>query len=218
MATRIGLMGGTFDPVHYGHLFIAEAARVELGLERVIWVPAGDPPHKAGPHRASQEHRYALTLLATASNPCFEVTRLELERQGPSYSIDTIDHFRREYPGAEVFFIAGADSILEIRTRHRHEDLIRVARFAAAPRPGYDLERLSAVLPPEYLERIDLLPCPPIDLSSTDLRRRVERALPIRYLVPEAVEAYIGKHGLYAASAADDRPVGSSSSIGPRGR
>jgi nicotinate-nucleotide adenylyltransferase len=190
-------MGGTFDPIHHGHLFIAEAARVELSLERVIWVPTGDPPHKEGPHRASQEHRCAMTRLAAAGNAAFEVSRLELDREGPSYSLYTVEHFQREHPGAELYFIAGADSILELPTWHRHADLVRAARFVAAPRPGFDLSRMAAVLPPDYLGRIYVLQAPEIYISSSDLRRRVAAGQPVRYLVPDAVDTYIREHRLY---------------------
>jgi nicotinate-nucleotide adenylyltransferase len=193
---RVGLMGGTFDPVHVGHLWIAEAARVEFSLDRVIWIPAGDPPHKDAAV-APQEHRYAMVVLATATNPQFEVSRLELERVGPSYSLYTIEHFREQFPGSEPYFIIGADAILELLTWHRHEDVVRACRFAAVTRPGYDLDRLRAALPLEYLDRIDFLTPPGIDLSSTEIRDRVRSGSAIRYLVPEPVESYLRKHGLY---------------------
>lgn len=183
--------------MHLGHLLIAEVARVEFGLDRVIWLPAGDPPHKKGYRVTPQEHRYAMVLLATASNPHFEVSRWELERSGPSYSIDTILHFREECPGAELFFITGADAILEILTWYRHAEVIRSCRFIAVTRPGYDLDRLSSVLPPSYMAQVDLLEAPGVDLSSTELRARVRAGDPIRYLVPECVETYIRKHRLY---------------------
>jgi len=193
---RIGLMGGTFDPVHYGHLVIAEVARAEFSLDRVIWIPAGDPPHKD--HAVTpQEHRHAMVLLATASNPHFVVSRLEMEREGPSYSIDTIQHFQREAPAAELFFITGADTILELLTWRRHEEVIRACRFLAVTRPGFDLTRLSGVLPASYLEQISLLTGPGVDISSTHLRQRVREGRPVRYLIPEPVEDYVRKHRLY---------------------
>ena len=194
---RIGLMGGTFDPVHYGHLVIAEAARSEFSLDRVIWVPAGDPPHKKEAPVTPQEHRYAMAVLATATHPCFAVTRLELGRKRPSYSIDTIFHFRAQEPGSDLFFITGADAILELLTWHRHREVVEACRFIAVTRPGYDLSRLSAVLPPEYLPHISPLTAPGVDISSTEIRRRVREGRPIRYLGPEPVEAYISKHNLY---------------------
>lgn len=193
---RVGLMGGTFDPVHYGHLVIAEVARVEHRLDRVVWIPAGDPPHKDR-SVTPQEHRHAMVVLATASNPRFEVSRLEMEREGPSYTLHTVRHFRRELPGDELFFITGADAILEILTWHRHEEVVRECRFIAVTRPGYDLSRMESVLPPAYLERIDRLCAPGVDISSSTIRQRIRSGDPIRYLVPEPVEAYLYKHRLY---------------------
>jgi nicotinate-nucleotide adenylyltransferase len=195
-------MGGTFDPVHLGHLVIAEVSRVEFGLERILWVPAGDPPHKREDPVTPQEHRYAMVLLATAPNPHFEVSRLELERGGLSYSYDTVQYFRQLYPDAELYFITGADAILEILTWHRHEELVRACRFIAVTRPGYDLARLSSVLPAEYLPRISPLTAPGVDVSSTQIRSRVRAGEPIRYLVPDSVEAYILKTRLYRAGRA----------------
>lgn len=193
---RIGLMGGTFDPVHYGHLWVAEAAREAFLLDQVVWVPAGDPPHKEGA-LADQEHRYSMALLATATHPAFEVSRFELERTGPSYSLYTIQHFREQHAEAELFFIIGADAVLDLLTWYRHDEVMQLCRFIALARPGYDLERLKTVLPGEYLQRIEILDAPGIDLSSTIVRERVWREASIRYLVPEAVEAYIRKCGLY---------------------
>lgn len=201
---RIGIMGGTFDPVHYGHLVIAEEARFEFSLDRVVWIPAGDPPHKSGRRIVAQEHRYAMVVLATASHSAFEVSRLELERRGPSYTVDTVAAFREMAPGAELYFITGADATLEILTWHRHQDLVKSCRFIAVTRPGYDLERLSSVLPSDYLDRINTIQAPGVDISSTGLRERVARGEPIKYLVPEGVEAYLTKHRLYQG--AEDRP------------
>jgi nicotinate-nucleotide adenylyltransferase len=198
---RVGIMGGTFDPVHYGHLLIAEIARAEFDLHRVVWVPAGDPPHKTADPVTSAEHRYAMTLLATATHPQFEVSRLELERAGRSYTLDTVLTFREQLPNAELFFITGADAILEILTWYRHEELIRACAFIAATRPGYDLGQLRAVLPPEYLPRIHPITTPGVDISSTNVRERVLAGKPIRFLVPEPVEAYIAKHRLYTPPA-----------------
>jgi nicotinate-nucleotide adenylyltransferase len=194
---RIGLMGGTFDPVHYGHLLIAEVAREEFALDRVVWLPAGDPPHKKEYQVSGQEHRYAMVLLATASHEQFEVSRWEMERDGPSYSIDTILHFKSIWPEDQLFFITGADAILEILTWRRHQEVIRSCEFIAVTRPGYDLEQLSVTLPPEYAARISPITAPGVDISSTQIRARVHGGKSIRYLAPEQVEAYIRKHGMY---------------------
>lgn len=195
---RLGLLGGTFDPIHIGHLLIAEVARHALALDRVEFVPAGDPPHK-GEAVTAAEHRSAMVLLATTDNPWFTVSRREMERSGPSYSLTTVREYRRELgPGGELFFIAGADTILEIRTWHRWEELLRECRFAALTRPGCDTAALRALLPEELWDRVDLVPAPGLDVSSTEVRERVRRGEPIRYLVPDLVEAYIRKHRLYS--------------------
>ncbi len=191
-------MGGTFDPVHYGHLIIAETARVEFNLDRVLWIPAGDPPHKPGRVRTPQEHRHAMVLLATAAHPQFEVSRIELERSGPSFTFDTVTALRERHPSAELFFLTGADAILEILTWHRHADVIHLCRFIAATRPGHDLGRLGTVLPARYLQCIDTIATPGVDISSTQIRERVRSQASIRYLLPDSVETYIQKHRLYA--------------------
>lgn len=196
---RLGLLGGTFDPVHIGHLLIAEAARSTLSLDQVAFIPAGDPPHKGGAVTPA-EHRYAMALLATAANEAFVVSRRELERSGPSYSLTTIREYRREVgPEGELFFIAGGDAMLEIRTWYRWQEVLRECRFAALARPGFEVARLLAALPEDLRGRIDLLPAPAFDISSTDIRDRVRRGEPIRYLVPEPVAVYIRKHALYQA-------------------
>lgn len=197
---RLGLMGGTFDPVHYGHLVIAEETRLVFGLDRVDFVTSADPPHKKGYEITPAEHRYAMTLLATASNPFFRVSRREIERAGPSYSIDTIQEYQREFPGAEIFFITGADAILEILTWHRADEAIRLCTFVAATRPGYDLAKMERVLPASYLSHIRRITVPGVDFSSTDIRERVQRGKSIKYLVPEPVEAYIAKYNLYESA------------------
>jgi len=197
---RLGLMGGTFDPVHYGHLVIAEETRLVFGLDRVDFVTSADPPHKKGYEITPAEHRYAMTLLATTSNPFFRVSRREIERAGPSYSIDTIQEYQREFPEAEIFFITGADAILEILTWHRADEAVRLCTFVAATRPGYDLAKMERVLPPSYLPHIRRITVPGVDFSSTDIRERVQRGKSIKYLVPEAVEAYIAKYNLYESA------------------
>ncbi len=197
--TRIGIMGGTFDPLHMAHLIAAEEARTAFDLERVVFVPAGEPPHKAQYRISDAEHRYAMTLLGTDDNPHFEVSRIEIERPGPSYSVDTIRALQG-VTGAEVelYFIAGADEILEIESWRESDALPELARFIAVPRPGFDLLELERRLPPKFLSSIDVLRMPEIDISATEIRRRVAAGKSIRYLVPSSVEAYIRKNGLYA--------------------
>ena len=144
---RIGIMGGTFDPVHYGHLVTAEAAREQFNLEKVVFVPSGHPPHKLLGTVSDFYHRYQMAVAATASNPFFEVSQLEYERGGCSYAVDTVRDFRRLYgAGEELFFITGADAILEIFGWKQPEELLAMCRFIAATRPGYDLRQLNALL------------------------------------------------------------------------
>lgn len=215
---RLGLLGGTFDPVHLGHLVMAEMARHRFELDRVVWIPAGDPPHKRGEAVTPAEHRLAMVRLAIQDNPGFEVSRWELDHPGPSYTLRTVQGFAALYPGADLRFLTGADSILEFLTWHRHEELIEACRFIAATRPGYDLAGLRETLPPRYQERIDLLPLPWIDLSSTELRERFRAGEPVRYLVPDPVEAYARTHRLYVARPSGDTagPVGRGNPGTPR--
>jgi len=190
-------MGGTFDPIHYGHLVIAEEVRERYGLERVIFIPCGTPAHKKDYEVTPAEHRYLMTVLATVSNPNFETSRIEIDRKGPSYAVDTLRAFQESLRGAaEIVFITGADAILEILTWHQNRELMRICRFVAATRPGYPLAELEN-LPPEYLKQIDVVEAPGIEISSTDLRYRISHDLPIRYLTPPETESYIRKHRLY---------------------
>jgi len=189
-------MGGTFDPIHYGHLAIAETARYQLALERVIFVPAARPPHKLR-EGGDGELRARLIELAIHNNPHFQLSRIELERQGYSYSVDTMQTFREQFgPDAELWFITGADMILSVRTWMRAEELRRLCRFAAAPRPGFHLAALEQ-LPREWREAITLLDAPLLEISGSGIRRRVAAGAPIRYLLPENVENYILRQGLY---------------------
>ncbi len=191
-------MGGTFDPIHYGHLLAAEEARYRFGLSQVIFVPCGTPPHKKTYEVTPAEHRYAMTVLATASNQYFAVSRVEIDRPGPSYAVDTVKIFRHQFgERSELFFITGIDAVLEILTWKSHDELIQLCRFIAVTRPGYDAQKLREKLPPSYLTKIDLLVIPGLDISSTMIRERVRKGEPIRYLTPDAVCDYIVKHGLY---------------------
>ncbi|MGQ9461901.1 MAG: nicotinate-nucleotide adenylyltransferase [Candidatus Fervidibacter sp.] len=195
---RIGIMGGTFDPIHYGHLIAAEEARYKFSLSIVIFVPCGIPPHKKDYEVTAPEHRYAMTLLATASNPYFSVSRVEIDRPGPSYAVDTIKIFRKQFgEDAELFFITGLDAVLEVLTWKNPDELVRLCHFIAVTRPGYDAQKLQERLPTHYLDRISLLAIPGVDISSTMIRERVRKGEPIRYLTPDVVCDYIAKHRLY---------------------
>jgi len=195
--SRIGIMGGTFDPLHMAHLIAAEEAMNAFDLDRVIFMPAGDPPHKSEGPVSAAEHRYAMTLIGTAENPHFEVSRLEIERPGPSYSVDTIRALRGILgPNVEVYFVAGGDEMLEIESWHESGALPELAKFIAVPRPGFDLADLEH-LPPKFRASIEVLRMLEVSISATDIRQRVAAGESIRYLVPEGVEAYIRKNGLY---------------------
>lgn len=201
---RIGLMGGTFDPIHQGHLVTAEAARAEFFLEKVIFVPSGQPPHKKKSVISSKEARYLMAVLATSGNPFFEVSRLELERPGESYAIDTVRYFHRQIEqNSELFFITGADAIFEIVTWKNVEDLFAWCTFIAATRPGYDLgvlrEKLLEKLPAHYLSKIIPLEVPAMAISSTAIRERVKEKRTVKYLLPVEVESFIYKNNLYKA-------------------
>ncbi len=194
---RIGIFGGTFDPIHNAHLFIAEEARVRMGLDHVIFVPNGTPPHKKPYEVTPAEHRFAMVDIAVRSNAAFSSSRIEIDRQGPSFAIDTLTFLASENIGAELFFITGYDAVAEIVTWKRHPDVMQLCRFIAIARPGVAANDLAKRLPRAYLERIEVLESPSLGISSTDIRERVAKGLPIRYLVPEGVMAYIFEHNLY---------------------
>jgi nicotinate-nucleotide adenylyltransferase len=200
--TRIGIMGGTFDPIHHGHLVTADEARAQFGLDHVIFTPNRYSPLKDPTAVTEPEHRYLMTFLATVSNPYFSVSRLEIERPGASYTIDTIREAALQHPKAELYYITGADAILQIlRGEWQHSaELLRMCRFIAATRPGFTLDletlrRSNATGRP--IENVHVMTIPAMAISSTEIRARVRDGRPIKYLVPEAVEAYILKHQLY---------------------
>lgn len=193
---RIGLMGGSFDPIHLGHLVTAEQARVDLGLDEVVFIPAGQPWQKE--HTTPAEHRYLMTVLATSANPFFSVSRVEIEREGPTYTVDTLRTLRARHPDADLWFISGADAILNIVTWRDAAEALDLATFVAATRPGHDV---AALQEPGIRERIVTLDVPALAISSTDIRARVAADRSVRYLIPREVEEHIRKHGLYGATA-----------------
>jgi nicotinate-nucleotide adenylyltransferase len=190
-------MGGTFDPIHQGHLVTAEEARTEFGLDHVVFVPTGQPWMKAERKVTPAEHRYLMVVIATASNPYFSVSRIEIDRDGPTYTVDTLAELKLQCdPGTELFFITGADAILEIFRWKDPEEALSLAHFIAATRPGYDLARWEREAPTAH-PNVSVLDVPALAISSTDIRRRVQEGRSIRYLVPDGVRAYIEKFGLY---------------------
>lgn len=198
---RVGIMGGTFDPVHYGHLVTAEGARCKFGLDQVLFLPSGIPPHKKSENVSKAEHRYMMTVLATLTNPHFEVSRIDIDRKGSSYTIDALQILREQYgPTVELFFITGADAVFEIMGWKNSDKLLKIAHFIAATRPGFSLEELPALTQEwvdEHQDRFHVLRIPAMAISSTDIRERVRLGHSIRYLVPEQVDYYIRRNNLY---------------------
>ncbi len=196
---RLGIMGGTFDPIHFGHLVAAEEARVQYQLEHVVFMPTGRYEHKEARQYVSPEERLTMVVIATASNPYFSVSRLEVDRAGPSYTIDTIRAVS-EARGTEteLYFITGADAVLDVTSWRDYEKLANFCRFIAVTRPGYDLAHLRAIVSrDDKAPQIDTIEVPALAISSTDLRNRVSEGRPIRYLMPDSVANYIHKSGLY---------------------
>jgi nicotinate-nucleotide adenylyltransferase len=201
---RIGVMGGTFDPIHVGHLVTAEEAWKQFQLDQVLFVPSGYPPHKEERRNLDADSRYLMAVIATSSNPHFKVSRMEIERAGPSYTIDTVRELHGVYgKNTEIFFITGADAILEILTWKEPEKVLEECTFIAATRPGYDLRKMEESLPEAEKARHDsdprvlVMEIPALAISSTDIRKRIEEGRPIRYLVPEGVSEFIEKNRFY---------------------
>jgi nicotinate-nucleotide adenylyltransferase len=192
MGIRLGVMGGTFDPIHYGHLVTAEEALHQFSLDSVVFVPTGRPWMKEHEAVSAAEDRYLMTVVATASNPRFGVSRMEIDRDGPTYTVETLRSLRADHgEDADLFFITGADAILELVEWKDPAELFELAHFIAATRPGYDIAAF------DRHERITVMRIPALAISSTDLRARVAEGRPIRYLVPEGVNSYVAKAGLY---------------------
>ena len=192
MAQRVGIMGGTFDPIHHGHLVAASEVAALFELDEVIFVPTGEPWQKSERRVSPAEHRYLMTVIATASNPRFWVSRVDIDRAGPTYTIDTIRDIGRQRPDAELFFITGADALGQILSWKDADETLHRARFVGVTRPGYELS--DAHLP---IDSVTLLDVPAMAISSSDCRDRVAGGQPVWYLVPDGVVQYINKHGLY---------------------
>lgn len=197
---NIGVLGGTFDPVHLGHLIIAEEVREQLRLDRVLFVPSGHPWLKEERIISTAEHRVSMLRLALASNPRFQISMVDIERRGPSYTVDTLTDLKRQFvDSASFFFILGWDSLAQLPQWRDVPRLLQLCRLVAVGRPGSAKPRLSvleAVLP-GVSKNVLLLPKPLIGISSSEIRQRVVQGLSIKYLVPEAVETYIREKGLY---------------------
>lgn len=200
MRERVGVLGGTFDPVHYGHLAAAMGALHLAGLDRVLFVPAGQNPLKARQPITPGHHRLAMLELAIRGNPAFAISRVDLDRPGPHYTVETLALLAEEYPRAQLHFIAGIDALLEIERWRDYPALLRRWPFLAVTRPGSDLNEWQGLmqrLGPELAGQIRTLTIPGVDIAARDLRARVQAGYPLRYLVPDAVATYVQEHGLY---------------------
>ena len=199
---NIGILGGTFDPVHMGHLVIAEEARVKLGLGEILFVPAGQPWFKVGQGHtiAPATHRLEMLRLAIADNPCFKLCTLEVERSGPSYSIDTITTLRNQLGEQPLFFILGSDSLAGFHLWKEPDRLVQMCQLVIVPRSGLNLPELESLehLIPGLAHSVIELVAPIIEISSSKIRQRIAQGLSIRYLVPDLVGKYIAEQKLYA--------------------
>jgi nicotinate-nucleotide adenylyltransferase len=188
-------MGGTFDPIHHGHLVAASEVRAWFDLDEVVFVPTGDPWQKSDRIVSPAEHRYLMTVIATASNPRFRVSRVDIDRGGPTYTKDTLRDLREQLPDAELYFITGADALAEIFTWRDASELFELAQFVGCTRPGYEMD--ASTLEGIPADRVTLVEIPALTISSTDCRQRAPAGEPVWYLVPDGVVQYIAKHHLY---------------------
>jgi nicotinate-nucleotide adenylyltransferase len=186
-------MGGTFDPIHHGHLVAASEVQSLFDLDEVVFVPTGQPWQKVDREVSAAEHRYLMTVVATASNPRFTVSRVDIDRDGPTYTIDTLRDLRAARPDDELFFITGADALAQILSWKDADELFDLAHFIGVTRPGYELSESGL---PE--EKVTLQEVPAMAISSTDCRERVADGEPVWYLVPDGVVQYINKYALYS--------------------
>ena len=190
-------MGGTFDPIHHGHLVAASEVQAWFDLDEVVFVPTGRPYQKSDRVISPAEHRYLMTVIATAANPRFRVSRVDIDRAGPTYTSDTLRDLRAEMPDAELYFITGADALADIFTWRNVGELFELANFVGCTRPGYEMD--ASTLGPIPADREPLVEIPALAISSSDSRSRHQRGEPVWYLVPDGVVQYIAKHDLYPA-------------------
>lgn len=217
---RIGVLGGTFDPLHLGHMRAAEVAREAASLDKVVFVPAASPPHKTEGTVAGAHHRTRMVELALRGEAYFELSMIEVERRGPSYTIDTLTELSEGQPDASWFFITGTDAFVEIRTWHRWEELLSGYSFVVHERPGCSIERVAGAIPEALRDQVAELPIvrtrangprilllrdTMLDVSSTEIRRAVQRGRTTRFLVPEVVEEYLRDHRLYEQGGKPER-------------
>lgn len=194
---RIGILGGTFDPIHYAHLFIAEQARIQYNLGKVLFVPNATPPHKRRMKISCPELRCEMVRLAIRDNPNFDLSLIEQSRPGNSYTVDTLAQLHDNLPGCELFFISGTDAISELTSWQMPERILQLATILVAERRGFSYERLCAKLPSHYMDRILPLKGERCAISATQIRRLIRSHLPVKYLTPDPVVSYILERGLY---------------------
>jgi nicotinate-nucleotide adenylyltransferase len=206
VSRRVGVMGGTFDPIHHGHLVAASEVQAWFDLDEVVFVPTGDPWQKSERVVTTAEHRYLMTVIATASNPRFNVSRVDIDRGGPTYTVDTLKDLQAAKPEAELYFITGADALTEIFTWRDADELFELAHFVGCTRPGFTMN--PSVLEGIPTDRVTIVEIPALAISSTDCRKRHMRGEPVWYLVPDGVVQYISKYALYVP----EQPV---SKLGP---
>ncbi|MFD4368162.1 nicotinate-nucleotide adenylyltransferase [Rhodococcus sp. NPDC058521] len=192
-------MGGTFDPIHHGHLVAASEVADRFGLDEVVFVPTGRPWQKEGKEVSPAEDRYLMTVIATASNPRFSVSRVDVDREKVTYTVDTLRDLRAKHPDAELYFITGADALASILSWQDWEELFSLAKFVGVSRPGFDLhtEHLSGLLDDHPKDAVTLIEVPALAISSTECRLRASQDRPVWYLVPDGVVQYISKRNLY---------------------
>ena len=205
MNNKVGIMGGTFDPIHYGHLVIANEVLFKFDLQKIIFVPTGNPPHKRSVALADSYHRYMMTQFATMTNQDFDVSNIEVEKESISYTVDTIRVLKDHYKNTKLFFITGTDAVLDLPNWKAPEEILKLCTFISVNRPGYVTDTLEDKLDKlmeKYNGEILSIRAPQLKISSTDIRNRIKEGRPTKYLLPENVEQYILKKGLYKI---DDR-------------
>jgi nicotinate-nucleotide adenylyltransferase len=203
MPRRVGVMGGTFDPIHHGHLVAASEVQAWFDLDEVVFVPTGAPWQKADRDVSPAEDRYLMTVVATAANPRFRVSRVDIDRSGPTYTIDTLRDLHAEMPDAELYFITGADALADIFTWRDAEELFELAHFVGCTRPGYEMEDATLAGIPKH--RVTIVEIPALAISSTECRNRKAAGEPVWYLVPDGVVQYINKYSLYLRDKPDSK-------------
>ena len=195
---RLGILGGTFDPPHIGHLVLGEYAAEALDFEKVLFVPAADPPHKTDVHKSPVEHRLAMLQIALADNPRFRISRVDLDRPGPHYSLDTVQIIQQQCPDAELYFVMGGDSLRDLPKWHAPEKLVQQCRLAVMERPGAEAyPTMHDAILPGLAERVVMIDAPVLEIASSEIVPRLKQGRSARYIVPDGVLHYIHQHGLY---------------------